>query len=337
MTPSPDRSATRERAVARLLASQGIAAPEGQGGTASAPEDAAAFARARQAWDDLGSLRDDPDYAALLGRPTWRERLGRFLPRPAPPRCRRRFAPIAAGMAGIAACAAALLLGQAGMPQGTPYATHTAETRRLALADGSTIALGAESRLEVAYTEKRRFVAMAPGEAFFDVSKDPGRPFVIQAGDTRITVLGTRFNVKYDETGVRVAVVEGRVQLTTPRPILPILDRPAALVRAGQQARVAAEASDRIVIAALTTPRLAAWMDGQLHYDDVPLGEIVSDLNRYLPGEVEIASPVLAEARLTTAFSAGQAGQFLASLPQILPLRLEQRPDGRTILTETPK
>ena len=50
------------------------------------------------------------------------------------------------------------------------------------------------------------------GEAFFDVTKDPNRPFVIQIDNNQVTVLGTSFNLKNGED-FELALVEGKVEV----------------------------------------------------------------------------------------------------------------------------
>jgi ferric-dicitrate binding protein FerR (iron transport regulator) len=89
------------------------------------------------------------------------------------------------------------------------FASGTAVSSPLALADGSHMVLNAGS--EVNFPEKfgshSREVYFW-GEAFFEIASDPTRPFVIESGDARIKVLGTSFNVKaYPGTGITEVVV----------------------------------------------------------------------------------------------------------------------------------
>jgi ferric-dicitrate binding protein FerR (iron transport regulator) len=95
------------------------------------------------------------------------------------------------------------------------FASGTAVSSPLALADGSHMVLNAGS--EVNFPEKfgshSREVYFW-GEAFFEIASDPTRPFVIESGDARIKVLGTSFNVKaYPGTGITEVVVNTGVVL----------------------------------------------------------------------------------------------------------------------------
>jgi len=88
---------------------------------------------------------------------------------------------------------------------------------RTILPDGSTVWLNAGSRIryEPGFSGPLREVTLQ-GEAFFDVVKQPGRPFIVHAGDLHIKVLGTAFNVKSydDDTTVETTLIRGLVQIT---------------------------------------------------------------------------------------------------------------------------
>jgi ferric-dicitrate binding protein FerR (iron transport regulator) len=90
---------------------------------------------------------------------------------------------------------------------------------RTILPDGSTVWLNAGSsiRYEPGFSGPQREVTLQ-GEAFFDVVKQPSRPFIVHAGDLNIKVLGTAFNVKsYDEDkSVETTLIRGLVQITRP-------------------------------------------------------------------------------------------------------------------------
>ncbi len=86
---------------------------------------------------------------------------------------------------------------------------------KVILNDGSLVWLRTGS--QVLYYEKAdeavRYASFN-GEALFEVSKDPDRPFIVECGDTRIKVLGTSFNVRADDEVVEVTVLTGKVNLS---------------------------------------------------------------------------------------------------------------------------
>ena len=89
---------------------------------------------------------------------------------------------------------------------------------KLRLPDGSALHLDTATRLNARLYRQRREVMLIEGQARFEVQADARRPFHVLAGGARITVVGTRFAVRYTPgmagyDGVRVAVEEGRVQV----------------------------------------------------------------------------------------------------------------------------
>jgi transmembrane sensor len=232
----------------------------------------------QRAWRDLGALRSDDDYEALMGDETLRERITAVVRR-----IRRNARSRFCAMPGpVVLLFRSLRPSQLWLPTRTEqYNTGIAETRRLALNDGSRIALGAESGLKLAMNGRRRQVTMHPGEAYFEVSKHSGRPFLISAGGNRIGVVGTKFNVRYDASGARVSVAEGVVMVMPHSPSVFSASNGKA-VSQGHEATVSPRA-DTVVVTHLGAVAPGAWRTGWLDYSDVPLSEIVSNLNRYLP------------------------------------------------------
>lgn len=92
----------------------------------------------------------------------------------------------------------------------------TPNTREIKLEDGSTVKLGSNSSISYPehFGDKNRSVYLK-GEAFFEVKKDPNKPFIVHAGNITTQVLGTSFSIKSYEEGktIEVAVKTGRVSV----------------------------------------------------------------------------------------------------------------------------
>ena len=180
--------------------------------------------------------------------------------------------------------------------------------------DGSTLWLNARTALSVTYFRKRREVRLDRGEVIFDVTHDPARPFIVDSGVARITVLGTRFVVTRLEDCVRVSVGSGRVLVNAPSG-----DASDGLIlEPGEVAEITAHRPPRRV------PRSAAdafaWERGTLVFDAAPLAEIAESLSRYR------ANPVRAHAsdtRITAVVQVSDIEGFLRDLPAIAPVRVE--------------
>lgn len=92
-------------------------------------------------------------------------------------------------------------------------------TQRFVLPDKSVVWLKANARLQVdtqAYNEKFRIVELIAGEAFFEVKKNPGHPFIVKNGTVQTKVLGTSFSVQTGLPGnaVQVTVATGKVAVS---------------------------------------------------------------------------------------------------------------------------
>ncbi|WP_054530734.1 FecR domain-containing protein [Erythrobacter sp. SG61-1L] len=284
-------------------------------------------------WQDAASLGRHPRYRELLGQPTLRERLvalaarlgnlsdGTRLPRGVP-----QFA--MACMMAIAVFGGAWML----RPATPDFETRVAEIRDIPLKDGSLVTLGGHSALDVDFSHGERTVQLTRGEAFFSVSPDKNRPFVVLVGGQRIRVVGTKFNVNFDGDHVAVSVKEGVVQVAPD----PVGSKPSAgsvvTLVAGQKLRAGGTA--RSLPEQLGGSEPGAWRSGHLDYHDTSLGEIIADARRYYPHPITITSASLAGERLTTSFSTSQVDQMLDTLPGILPVSVERMPDGSVTLRQ---
>ncbi len=211
----------------------------------------------------------------------------------------------------------------------TPVAMHGSSL----LEDGSRVELGAKSRIRTDFDEHRRRVVVESGEAFFQVTKDAARPFVVEAGGLTVTAIGTAFNVRRSDERVVVTVSEGRVRLASQ-------DAPAASkadpleASAGEQAVFSAR--DRHIALAPTDPSVAiAWREGVLKFKDEPLEEVVADLNRYSTRKIELSGPELNQLRYTGTVFGNRLEDWLNALGNVFPVRVEHR--GSDTIVIVPK
>jgi transmembrane sensor len=183
-----------------------------------------------------------------------------------------------------AAIILALLAGAAGlylhnrMRGSETYVAHIGERPIVRLADGTRIQLNTNSQVQARVTKAERMVTLDRGEAYFDVIHDAKRPFVVYAGNRRITDLGTKFSVRREGDDVRVVVTEGRVRVD--RLGAPL---PAAPVFAGRDTVVVSKA-DEILVAAKGQREIdddLSWRAGMLTFDQATLADAAQQFNRY--------------------------------------------------------
>lgn len=199
--------------------------------------------------------------------------------------------------------------------------------RTLTLADGSVATLAPETRLrKVGWPGGRRYV-LERGEALFDVRHAQGRPFLVEADRTRVTVLGTRFEVRRAQSGeIGVAVARGRVGVRRDAGG-PAFD---AVLARGDSVTLDTREARRAHLA--DPEKVADWRRGRLSYASARLIDVVSDIGRFSAVRV-VASPAVADLRLTASFRADQADAFLANLPTALPVEVTPRADGALVVT----
>ncbi|KAF1048781.1 sigma-70 family RNA polymerase sigma factor [Xylophilus sp.] len=191
--------------------------------------------------------------------------------------------------------------------------------RMQTLPDGTHLTLDAASAADIAYYAARRHVRLQRGAAFFEVAHDAARPFVVDAGAVRVTVLGTRFSVDLQDAGgaVEVGVESGRVRV-----------EPAAdggswqplLLAAGDVVRLAPGEPPRAVPRA--AQGVAAWRDGWLGFRDAPLGEVAARLRRYTDTGIAV-SDAAARLPVTAEIRSAQAGEWLRRLPAAMPVEVD--------------
>lgn len=197
----------------------------------------------------------------------------------------------------------------------TTLATLRGKQLHQNLPDGSVLTLDAQSHIEVDFSADRRLTRLLAGAAFFEVRRDENRPFVVQARDVQVTVLGTRFGVEIDASeSIVVQVESGRVRVDT-------LGQSHALT-AGQSLRVQPEGTS---LTRVLHP--SSWRDGRLDFDTVPLAQVLARIQRYSAASLR-ATPSAASLPISGTVHVTQAQGWLKSLPGVLPVRINTLADG---------
>ena len=206
---------------------------------------------------------------------------------------------------------------------GTNIATET-EVVHQTLPDGSQITLNKYS--SITYRERKgggyREVALT-GDAFFQVVRDTATPFIIQAQELEIEVLGTSFYVdaRMEEKLTQVIVQSGSVA-----------------VRGGDQTMVLRDNEtgtfDRNTRILSKTPNddrnYLGWQTNTLTFEGSALDEVVFALNRHFHAQISIENPALKDCELTATYT----DKSLASILRIIEktLGIQTREDGDRIL-----
>lgn len=213
------------------------------------------------------------------------------------------------------------------------YATPIAGTGSSVLPDGSRVELGADSRITTRYTAKQRSISVDFGEAYFLVAKDPSRPFLVDAGDMKVTAVGTAFNVRRNSDRVVIAVSEGRVQLDNQSEFTDTAEpsKGTTPLEAGQQA-IYSRDSRTMTIAEIKAADVASWRNGVLKYMHEPLGSVAQDLSRYHTKRIVISDSRLSAMPFTGTVFSTRIGDALNALESVFPLQVKEGSDAIELL-----
>lgn len=146
--------------------------------------------------------------------------------------------------------------------------------KKVTLSDGSQLFLNRETRVRVAYETEIRHVYLEKGNVYFKVKSNPYRPFVIQADERRIQVVGTEFEVDKSQQQITVTVSQGIVSFQTGK------QQQTAYLFAGDSA-VSAAVNSAISIHKIAPLDVARWRFGELSFTDKPLADVLTELKTY--------------------------------------------------------
>jgi transmembrane sensor len=241
------------------------------------------------------------------------------------------------------------------------YSTAPGERKEFTLRDGSRVTLDADSALNVDFTPGHRSLRLARGEAFFQVAKDPARPFVVSASGTRVRAIGTEFDVRIGDRRMVVAVVEGAVQLTSPATARPPSDsgapgiethltgfgggdaqppdgrdgppvdpstETATRITAGQAVAYADDKGVERLSNSDSSSLATAWLGGRRQYRNEPLKDVLADVDRYTGKHIEVANTATGELQFTGTLDLNNSDAWLRALSIALPVTITRKPNG---------
>lgn len=212
------------------------------------------------------------------------------------------------------------------------FATTTGEVKKFTLEDGSEITLGAKSQLKAWATSKERHIILVSGQAFFKVAKNPQRPFWVDAGETKVRVVGTQFDVRRGSDRTRVAVLEGIVNVSSAnKSANQSINLAPVVLTAGQQVTRLNEGKFEAVNT-ISVSELESWRNGRLIYLRASLADVVADANRYFNNSISLGSKNLADLKVTAAVSTNQMDALTDMLSTSLPVVLQRDAQNNIVI-----
>ncbi|MDH4982421.1 FecR family protein [Hyphomicrobium sp. D-2] len=198
------------------------------------------------------------------------------------------------------------------------YYTTVGEVRSIVLTDGTRVDLNTNTAIIVDYSENERRVQILRGEAFFDVARNPQRPFIADEGALTAQAVGTQYSMRAADGQFRgdVLVEEGQVAVRS--------GGTQVLVQAGSAATLTA--SGDVTVTPLDVSSATAWRTGKLVFSGRPLREVLTVLSRYRHGHIYVVDDAAAEQRVSGIFDLNDTDEALREIESSLPVSVTALP-----------
>ena len=192
------------------------------------------------------------------------------------------------------------------------------------LPDGSVITLNKKST--VSYPSKfkgnTRSIALK-GEAFFTVTPDKKKPFIISVNDVQVTVVGTSFNIKSNNGNTEVVVETGIVQVTKSGKTVELIAGQKIIIPANDSNPTKEAVSDKLY---------NYYRTKEFVCDDTPLWKLVQVLNEAYDANIVIGRKELNDQKLNTTFNNESLDQVLKVIQLTFDITVIKQEDGQIIL-----
>lgn len=158
------------------------------------------------------------------------------------------------------------------------------EKLNLKLPDGSRVTLNSSSKLIFAekFGDNERRVTLI-GEGYFEIVKNPNRPFIVSSGEISTTVLGTSFSIRaypYDNE-IKVAVVSGEVSVRHKSNGSNYHKAPSSTIIEPSEMAVYSKVTETTVKESYDYMDLVAWKDGVIYFKDNNIAEVIEVLEKW--------------------------------------------------------
>lgn len=214
------------------------------------------------------------------------------------------------------------------------YRTGVGQRRTVTLVDGSVVTMNTQTKLTVWFSAHRRIIRLSRGQALFEVTHNPSRPFSVEAADRQVTALGTVFEVRLDPGRVKVVLIRGRVVVDRTAETAGTYDEariPPIILKPGQQFDAELGAPQTVV--SIDIDRQLLWRSGFVEFDDEPLGRAVAEINRYASHPIILDNDGVAMLRVSGIYRTGTPEQFIDAIQSLLPVDARPTTQGEIELS----
>jgi ferric-dicitrate binding protein FerR (iron transport regulator) len=198
------------------------------------------------------------------------------------------------------------------------------------LSDGSTVFM--DELTQVQYPEQwkggKRRVRLEQGNAFFSVTRDTERPFIVQLDESSVTVLGTSFNISANAEEIAVSVKTGTVVFETGTAA------GKSVLSAGRGV-VYRRNSGTLKAVDVTNSNADAWLTHELKFADASLQEVLESLEQYYKVHISVEDSIANFKKFNASFRNNDINQVLDVLEATYPIRVEHK-DANVIIRGHP-
>jgi transmembrane sensor len=197
------------------------------------------------------------------------------------------------------------------------------ERRSRILDDGTIVILNTNSRVEPRYGTHSRNITLVPGEASFDVAKDSARPFTVSLGNCNVTTARANLIARHERDFSAVTLISGTAHIRA-NDDLSDTTTDGMPLNPGERV-IFARGSIRPSIEHPNIDAIAAWKADQIRFNDTPLIDAVTELNRYNRLEIRLDSSQLNAIKVSGIYDTHGAIPFAADMTHLHKLGIVHR------------
>ena len=182
------------------------------------------------------------------------------------------------------------------------------------LKDGSDLTLQKNSIIDFKVEDNKRMVNLI-GNVFFKVKKDKTLPFYVKGENSTIKVTGTSFVMSTEKSTDKITLIEGAVDIyhNASNQILSITP--------GQSATITAQGIELLN----KPPNQFAWKTGQLSYQNLPVAQLIQDMEDNFNVKIEVEDPAILQCKYTGSFKKATTKKVLEIISATLKLKVEEK------------
>lgn len=202
------------------------------------------------------------------------------------------------------------------------YSSTDKKILNITLPDNTVVDLDIKSHAKITYYNHKKTVELTAGKAFFHVTKDPKKPFIVNAGKTAVEVVGTKFEVANIADAVSVSVLEGAVKVS--------VEGRAVYQLAPTQSIRLSSVGEMVRLGQVDVQKIADWKNDTLFFDKTTLRDAAAQFEYYTGKKIVFGAEGLSHLPLSGKFSTTHFKGFLDAIEVIYPLKA--RREGDTVV-----